>query len=161
MSDRVVVMREGAIEQTGTPREVYENPRNLFVAGFVGEINVFDAEVTGAADGGRLRARMAGQEVELHARGRIYNPGARLHVLLRPEDLRLLPQDAGRGIAGQVVERNYKGMTLDSVVRLDTGQELRASEFFDESDPDFDYRRGEPVRVSWVPGWEKLLPHED
>jgi spermidine/putrescine transport system ATP-binding protein len=38
---------------------------------------------------------------------------------------------------------------------------VRASEFFDENDPDFDYRRGEPVRVSWVPGWETLLPHED
>ena len=73
----------------------------------------------------------------------------------------LLPPDADRGIPGQVIERNYKGMTLDSVVRLDTGQEVRVSEFFDENDPDFDYRRGEPVRVSWVPGWETLLPHED
>jgi spermidine/putrescine transport system ATP-binding protein len=161
MSDRVVVMREGAIEQTGTPREVYENPRNLFVARFVGEINVFDAEVDGAANGERVRARMAGREVELYTRGQRHDAGARLHVLLRPEDLRLLPPDAGRGIPGQVIERQYKGMTLDSVVRLDTGQEVRASEFFDENDPDFDYRRGEPVRVSWVPGWETLLPHED
>jgi spermidine/putrescine transport system ATP-binding protein len=161
MSDRVVVMREGAIEQIGTPREVYENPRNLFVARFVGEINVFDAEVGGVAEGERVRARMAGREVELHVRGISYAPGTRLHVLLRPEDLRLLPPDAGQGIPGEVIERNYKGITLDSVVRLDTGQEVRVSEFFDENDPDFDYRRGEPVRVSWVPGWEKLLPHED
>lgn len=161
MSDRVVVMREGSIEQVGTPRDVYENPRSLFVARFVGEINVFDAEVETTREADRLSVRMAGRAVELQARGRRCEPGTRLHVLLRPEDLRLLPPDAGRGIPGQVIERNYKGMTLDSVVRLDTGQEVRASEFFDENDPDFDYRRGEPVRVSWVPGWEKLLPRED
>mgnify|MGYP000208124924 CR=1 FL=1 len=47
MSDRVVVMRAGHVEQIGTPRDVYENPCNLFVARFVGEINVFDAEVKG------------------------------------------------------------------------------------------------------------------
>ncbi|MCC6207919.1 MAG: spermidine/putrescine ABC transporter ATP-binding protein PotA [Gammaproteobacteria bacterium] len=161
MSDRVVVMREGSIEQTGTPRDVYENPRSLFVARFVGEINVFDVEVAEVRDSDHISVRMAGRVVGLQVRGRRYDRGTRLHMLLRPEDLRLLPPDADRGIPGQVIERNYKGMTLDSVVRLDTGQEVRASEFFDEDDPDFDYRRGEPVRVSWVPGWEKLLPHED
>lgn len=43
MSDRIVVMREGRIEQDGTPREIYEEPKNLFVASFIGEINIFDA----------------------------------------------------------------------------------------------------------------------
>jgi ABC-type Fe3+/spermidine/putrescine transport system ATPase subunit len=41
MSDRIVVMREGKIEQDGTPREIYEEPKNLFVASFIGEINIF------------------------------------------------------------------------------------------------------------------------
>ncbi|EBP4971672.1 spermidine/putrescine ABC transporter ATP-binding protein PotA, partial [Salmonella enterica] len=45
MSDRIVVMRNGVIEQDGTPREIYEEPKNLFVAGFIGEINRFDATV--------------------------------------------------------------------------------------------------------------------
>ena len=45
MSDRIVVMREGRIEQDGTPREIYEEPKNLFVASFIGEINIFDAVV--------------------------------------------------------------------------------------------------------------------
>ena len=43
MSDRIIVMRDGVIEQDGSPREIYEEPKNLFVARFIGEINVFNA----------------------------------------------------------------------------------------------------------------------
>jgi len=160
MSDRVVVMREGHVEQVGTPRDVYESPANLFVARFVGEINVFDAEVTGLLSDGRLVGRIAGQPVTLPARNGGFAVGDRLHVLLRPEDLRLLPPDRDEGFSGEVVERNYKGMTLESVIRLESGQQLLASEFFDEDDPDFDYRLGEKIKVTWVPNWEILLPRE-
>src|SRR5690348_17040427 len=45
MSDRVVVMHEGSIEQVGTPRQVYEEPQNLTVANFIGEANLFDSEI--------------------------------------------------------------------------------------------------------------------
>jgi len=160
MSDRVVVMRAGHVEQIGTPRDVYENPCNLFVAGFVGEINVFDAEVTEVLGDGRLVGRIEGRRVTLPARNGGFVVGDALHVLLRPEDLRLLPPEREEGFGGEVVERNYKGMTLESVIRLESGHQLLASEFFDESDPDFDYRLGERIRVTWVPNWEVLLPRE-
>src|SRR5690606_884065 len=86
--------------------------------------------------------------------------GQAVHVLLRPEDIRVLAPDADHGLAGKVVERNYKGSTLDSVIHLADGTEVLASEFFDEDDPMFDYRLGGPVKVSWVDGWEWLLPVE-
>jgi len=160
MSDRVVVMREGHVEQVGTPRDVYESPSNLFVARFVGEINVFDVEVTEVLGDGRLVGEIEGQCVTLPGRDRGFAVGDALHVLLRPEDLRLLPPDREQGFSGEVVERNYKGMTLESVIRLDSGHQLLASEFFDEDDPDFDYRLGEKIKVTWVPNWEILLPRE-
>jgi spermidine/putrescine transport system ATP-binding protein len=160
MSDRVVVMRAGHVEQIGTPRDVYENPCNLFVARFVGEINVFDAEVTEVLGDGRLVGRIEGRSITLPARNGGFVVGDALHVLLRPEDLRLLPPEREEGFSGEVVERNYKGMTLESVIRLESGHQLLASEFFDESDPDFDYRLGERIRVTWVPNWEVLLPRE-
>ena len=160
MSDRVVVMREGVIEQVGTPRDVYETPANLFVARFVGEINVFTAHVLETVDTERVIGEIEGERHELRTHGKPFPAGARINVLLRPEDLRLLPADAPQGLPGQVIERNYKGMTLESLIRLDSGQELLASEFFDEDDPDFDYRLGERVRVTWVPNWEILLPDD-
>jgi multiple sugar transport system ATP-binding protein len=59
LADRIVIMRDGHIEQVGTPSEVFERPKNLFVAGFIGSppMNQLDAEVTG--EGGRPVARLA------------------------------------------------------------------------------------------------------
>lgn len=159
MSDRVVVLKDGVVQQLGTPREVYERPANLFTARFVGETNFFPGTVDAVNDGDiivdvfGLKRTLRKPDFELH-------PGHAVHVLLRPEDIRVLEPTDKQGLAGRIVERNYKGSTLDSVIHLDDGTEVLASEFFDEDDPAFDYRLGEPVRVSWVDGWEWLLPEE-
>lgn len=55
---------------------------------------------------------------------------------------------------------NYKGSTLDSIIELENGHIIKASEFFDEEDPSFDYKMHEAVKVSWVDGWEWLLPND-
>ena len=66
MADRVVVMNHGALEQVGTPREIYESPASLFVADFVGRVNVLKAVSLG---GGRYRAgRLAPQQREFARR---------------------------------------------------------------------------------------------
>lgn len=88
MSDRIVVMREGRIEQDGTPREIYEEPKNLFVAGFIGEINMFNATVIERLDEQRVRANVEGRECNIYVNFAV-EPGQKLHVLLRPEDLRV------------------------------------------------------------------------
>lgn len=62
---------------------------------------------------------------------------------------------------GAIVERSYRGSTLDTTIHLDDGPVISACEFFDEDDPDFDYRVGERVKVSWVKGWEVVLPDEE
>ncbi|WP_083871128.1 spermidine/putrescine ABC transporter ATP-binding protein PotA [Marinobacter santoriniensis] len=159
MSDRVVVLKDGVVQQLGTPREVYERPANLFTARFVGETNFFPGTVD-AINGGEIIVDVFGLKRTLRKPGFELHPGQTVHVLLRPEDIRVLEPSDEQGLAGRIVERNYKGSTLDSVIHLDDGTEVLASEFFDEDDPAFDYRLGEPVRVSWVDGWEWLLPEE-
>ena len=57
---------------------------------------------------------------------------------------------ADQGLPGTVIECNYKGSTLDSLIRLDGGQDVLASEFFDEDDPAFDYRLGNRSALEWV-----------
>ncbi len=76
MSDRVVVMREGVIEQVGTPRDVYEAPANLFVARFVGEINVFTARVLETVDTERVIGEVEGERHELRTHGKRFAAGA-------------------------------------------------------------------------------------
>ena len=67
LGDRIVIMRDGYIQQIGTPQEVFNNPRNLFVAGFIGtpQMNFFDAKLT--REGEKYFAELGGVKVELSA----------------------------------------------------------------------------------------------
>ncbi|MEH0834219.1 spermidine/putrescine ABC transporter ATP-binding protein PotA [Pectobacterium cacticida] len=163
MSDRIVVMREGRIEQDGTPREIYEEPKNLFVASFIGEINIFDAVVLEPLDEQRVRARVEGHECAIAVNFPVHI-GQHLNVLLRPEDLRVEELGDGmqaQGMVGYVRERNYKGMTLESNIELENGKMVMVSEFFNEDDPDFDHSLNQKVDVTWVESWEVVLNDED
>lgn len=162
MSDRVVVMNKGIVQQLGSPREIYENPANLFVAKFIGEINQLDGEIVAIDGNHEYEVKVEGMQWTLHAEHN-FKVGDRVNVLLRPEDLRVEYIDdphESQVITGTVVERNYKGKTLDSIIRLPSGAELIASEFFDEDDPSFDYSLNQTVAVKWVPGWEVVMPYE-
>ncbi|WP_277656755.1 spermidine/putrescine ABC transporter ATP-binding protein PotA [Seleniivibrio woodruffii] len=161
MSDRVVVMNEGVIQQDATPKEVYENPKNMFVAKFVGEINVLQATIE-KTEAGKLRANVEGRQCSL-TRKHSFVEGDKVKLLLRPEDIRLehiKDADSDYPLQGIIEETTYKGATLDSIVRLDSGTQIMASEFFDEDDPEFEYKSGEKVAVKWVDGWEVLLPDD-
>ncbi len=158
MSDRIIVMRDGVIEQDGSPREIYEEPKNLFVARFIGEINVFNATMVERIDEKRIRAEIEGVESVVYY-DKEAQAGDKLQVLLRPEDLRIeeIKESEEKGIVGHVTERTYKGMTLDSVVQLDSGMRVMVSEFFNEDDPDVDHSLGQKVAITWVESWEVVL----
>ncbi|HCP4218648.1 TPA: spermidine/putrescine ABC transporter ATP-binding protein PotA [Escherichia coli] len=163
MSDRIVVMRDGRIEQDGTLREIYEEPKNLFVAGFIGEINMFNATVIERLDEQRVRANVEGRECNIYVNFAV-EPGQKLHVLLRPEDLRveeINDDNHAEGLIGYVRERNYKGMTLESVVELENGKMVMVSEFFNEDDPDFDHSLDQKMAINWVESWEVVLADEE
>ncbi|MFB0711710.1 spermidine/putrescine ABC transporter ATP-binding protein PotA [Buttiauxella noackiae] len=163
MSDRIVVMRDGHIEQDGTPREIYEEPKNLFVASFIGEINIFDAIVIERVDEQRVLANVEGRECHIYVTMPV-TTGQRLKVLLRPEDLRveeINDTHVADGLIGYVRERNYKGMTLESNVELENGKMVMVSEFFNEDDPDFDHTLDQKMAVNWVESWEVVLADEE
>ncbi|KJG34242.1 spermidine/putrescine ABC transporter ATP-binding protein PotA [Photobacterium angustum] len=162
MSDRIIVMRDGHVEQDGSPREIYEEPTNLFVAHFIGEINVFDATVKERLDEKRIMADVEGRHSLIHCDLDV-NVGDKVKVLLRPEDI-LIEEihngDETNGIVGYVRERTYKGMTLDSVVQLESGKSVMVSEFFNEDDPDVDHSLDQKVAITWIESWEVVLADE-
>ena len=159
MSDRVVVMRTGKIEQVGGPREIYERPVSLFVAQFVGESNLLEGVITGQINGNTFAAEVEGLACVLR-QALSFHIGDCFNVLLRPEDLHLLaPADPSARLHGQLVEHIYKGMTLDCVVELDSGKRLFASEFFDQEEHGLTFRVGQRVGVGWVAGREAVLKH--
>lgn len=161
MSDRIIVMRDGVIEQDGSPREIYEDPKNLFVARFIGEINVFAATTLERIDPQRIRVEIEGCENIIY-HDQPVQIGDKLQVLLRPEDIRIeeIKESENRGIVGHVLDRTYKGMTLDSVVELESGMRVMVSEFFNEDDPDVDHSLGQKVAITWVERWEVVLNDE-
>ncbi|MBE4576532.1 putrescine/spermidine ABC transporter ATP-binding protein [Vibrio navarrensis] len=161
MSDRIIVMRSGVIEQDGSPREIYEDPKNLFVARFIGEINVFEAVAKERVDEKRIRAEIEGVDSVVYFDEPI-TQGQKLQVLLRPEDLRIeeITESEEKGIVGHVTERTYKGMTLDSVIETESGMRVMVSEFFNEDDPDVDHSLGQKVAITWVESWEVVLSDE-
>lgn len=159
MSDRVLVINNGQPQQVGTPREIYEAPVNRFVANFIGETNVFDGEITKTLGGFEYHVLIQGIEWQISAEHK-FTIGDKVHVLLRPEDLKVEQvEDAPNkpGFLGKIIERNYTGKTLDSVIKLDNGQTIRTSEFFNEDDPDFDYNINQRVWVDWIHGWEHVI----
>ena len=160
MSDRVVVMSEGRIEQIGAPAEVYEEPVNLYVARFVGETNILDGRVQ-ERENGHVAAVVEGAPCAL-ATKRDLAPGTPVKVILRPEDLWLeREQPAGERqlwLPGTVEETVYKGTTYDIAVTLDIGKRVVATEFFNEDAEKIAFFAGERVYVSWIQGWEVVLP---
>jgi spermidine/putrescine transport system ATP-binding protein len=162
MSDRVVVMNHGRIEQDGTPKAIYEKPVNMFVACFVGESNVFDG-VVASVDGNRMVVTVSGVSMNLENTRR-FSPGDPVKILLRPEDMKVErrgeePCEAPL-LPGKVQDLIYKGTTVDLSIRLSSGQEVFATEFFNEDAEDIYYAPGENVCLSWIDGWEVVLPDE-
>jgi len=162
MSDRVVIMHEGGMEQIGTPRQVYEEPQNLTVAKFIGEVNIFDSRIL-AIDGKRVTVDIQGKQ-RIAKTTREFTVGEKVNVLVRPEDLRVLDHsevdDTTDMFPGVVEEAIYKGTTVDLMVRLSNNKVVASTQFFDEDDDRLEYAMGEPVWISWLSGWEVVLPHE-
>ena len=114
LSDRVVVMSEGRMEQVGTPFEIYNFPTTAFVASFVGTLNVLPGVVV---DAGRGELTVAGQPIRLRA-GFEGSPGREVRVALRPEMVSLgTGSDGENRLTGKVTDVSFLG----SIVRIRVG----------------------------------------
>ena len=117
MGDRIVVMHEGGIRQVGTPLEVYDDPHDAFVAGFIGSpaMNLVDG-VTEASDGA-VAFQTNGLDIGLPA-GHPAARGGPVTIGIRPEFLDLHPSDGALAIAGRVEAVEHLG--ADTIVELAT-----------------------------------------
>lgn len=166
MSDRIAVMKNGVFQQIDTPIGIYESPANLFTASFIGETNLFKGNVL-AVNPATIKVEVVEQNDGFHPIRELPRPkfdvqvGQNVNLLLRPEDIRVYyTHEAHEGLIGNVVDSAYKGSTLDSVIRLKNGNIVKTSEYFNEDDPNFNYKLGQEVRIDWVDGWEWILPDE-
>jgi spermidine/putrescine transport system ATP-binding protein len=147
MSDRIAVMNEGKVQQLAGPTTLYETPANRFVAGFIGQTNVFSGTVE-AADGDKVTLRTReGLRVEAVARDKVSpREGEEAHAAVRPEKVRF--GESGDNVsAAEVKQVVYLGASTQYIVELEGGGKLvlyqqNASDAAGPSE-------GDGVTVSW------------
>jgi spermidine/putrescine transport system ATP-binding protein len=125
MSDSIAVMRDGRVDQLGTPGELYDRPRTAFVAGFIGLQNFFAGRVEA---GGQFHAD-SGMVVEAGRQAPGLAAGARGLAAIRPEYVTLSAQEPANGtnkLRGQVIAIVMLGDMLEYVLRMVDGEELFA-----------------------------------
>ena len=130
LSDRVVVMEGGRVEQIGRPEEVYRRPATPFVARFLGRANFLTGTVAGSDAGGIVVAVDGGFSVVASPRPGLA-PGSRVQAAIRQENIRLGPAGAGSDranrFAATVVFHAFAGQTHHYVVQLADGSELEVT----------------------------------
>lgn len=117
VSDKVIVMRNAAIAQEGTPRELYEQPSDRFVADFIGDANLVAAEIVETV-GDTAWVSIGGVEVRVPGRGLPTGPAL---AAVRPESV-LLEDGTGSGLAGTILKAAYLGKHLEYTVDTPVGE---------------------------------------
>ena len=108
MSDKIVVMSKGKIQQIGTPEDIYNEPQNAFVADFIGESNIFNGIMTGP-----MKARFAGGQFQCVDD---VPEGTQITAVIRPEDITITTPAEGQ-IRGRVSSVIFKGMHYEITVQ--------------------------------------------
>ena len=110
MSDTVVVMADGEIQQIGTPTDIYNEPKNAFVADFIGESNIVDGIML--QDN---KVRMSGHIFDCVDKG--FSPNEPVDVVVRPEDVDVVAPEKGM-LTGQVTSVTFKGVHYEIIVDI-------------------------------------------
>ena len=110
MSDTVVVMDKGRIQQIGRPEDIYNEPKNAFVADFIGESNILDGVMLSD-----YHVRFFGRVFDCVDKG--FAPNESVDVVIRPEDIDIVPQDQGH-LVGTVTSITFKGLNYDIIVEF-------------------------------------------
>jgi len=121
LSDRVVVMRDGVIQQVGPPAQIYERPDSQFVAGFVGKVAFFPVDVVETPASGPVACSLNGRQVL--AGSMAPGVGKKALLMARPESLRI--GQPGEGACDGTVTTNvYLGSSVESFVATEYGEIL-------------------------------------
>jgi ABC-type Fe3+/spermidine/putrescine transport system ATPase subunit len=148
ISDRVVVMNRGRIEQIGDPYSVYSHPKTSFVAGFIGLANIFKGQITGAT-GGRYTLRTDFGEVTLLSDRPL--SGTETLFSFRPEDVTLYQPPMANRVRGTIHQAIFMGNLTDLFVDVG-GVKLRV-----QMSTDRHFREGEPIDLGIPEGAFRIL----
>ena len=155
MSDRIAVMSRGEVQQIGTAHDIYDRPRNRFVADFIGETNLLDVTVE-TVDADIVECRLSnGKSIEATPSGEAAK-GASGHISIRPEQLSLTQPEADTLLEGVVDRLIYLGTDNQHLVHLADGSEIRVRSQAVQQSAD-SFGPGDRVGIQVNPGAARLL----
>ena len=125
MSDRIAVMKDGRIEQIGTPDEIYNHPKTSYVATFVGNANILKGTAQ-ETEADILKVSLAGSIVSAVAEGKKIAPGTPVTLAVRSENM-IFDETCQSGMEAVVVEKSFAGGLLRVVLKLADGTEVVAN----------------------------------
>jgi len=126
MSDRIVVLNGGRIQQSGTPAQIYDRPANAFVAGFIGDSNLYPLKVQNITGDCAELAHKSGER--FYRRGKGLKVGQQGQLLLRPEQFYLTcPGEGYAKLSGQVEQWMFLGKDFELLVRSEHGLAVKAT----------------------------------
>lgn len=109
LSDKIVVMSDGQIEQVGTSNEIYDTPKNLWVANFIGRANIFSATVKS-----KNKINFASKVLEISTSNlEKITKNQKVHIMIRPEDLTIVNNEKGIINNAKIIDVIYKGLMYD------------------------------------------------
>lgn len=151
MSDRIVVLDGGRVQQIDTPSAVYYRPTSRFVAGFLGLANFLDGELD--ASGPKCAIRLdSGERIVVSPAGE--RATGRVCGVIRPEDVKVINGSGGGMVAGTIREAVFLGETVRYAVKLDSGLNMSAHVIGSQER----FMEGERVQLAWDPSRVWLIP---
>jgi spermidine/putrescine transport system ATP-binding protein len=162
MSDRIAVMSDGRVEQIGTPAEIYDNPASVFVAGFIGQANLWPATVTEHAAGATRVSALGGASLYGSCGDSTLAVGSAVTLMVRPERISIsLAQPTSQTGGDQSVNATVSDLAFQGpIVRLAL-EAADGSPIIANVDPDADLpllRPGDSVWASWTQSAACVLP---
>lgn len=157
MSDRIVILNKGNIEQIGTPQQIYEAPTSLFVAQFIGEVNVFSGRIE-EIQNDTITVQMANGSHQFKCTHSHLQKNDKVNVVLRPEDLQIYVDNSKHthSLSGKITNIVYKGSTVDLLIGLENEKVVTVSQFFDDEHHQ-QFAVNQEINIGWADGVEVIL----
>lgn len=151
VSDKIVVMKDGAIAQQGTPTELYEKPQSEFIADFIGDANIIPCEVKSTREN-RALVRVASTTLDTYAANDITKD---MKLSIQPQYIRLSHTSIPNSLSGRVQHSTYLGGHMEYLINTEAGDIFVVDTAMNEK-----YQKGELIHATLEAAKTVLIPAE-
>lgn len=159
MSDRIAVIHKGRIQQIGSPRDVYNYPKNLFVANFIGDRNIMEVKVL-EKDDEYYRVKLGSNIISIKCSKNVEcdkKPGDTAILAIHMDKMKISCGEIPGSLSGDILSIHYSGSQIRTEIDID-GERITVIEY---QSSDCDYKIGDRVYITWEESGAILLPTED